>query len=511
MAFEGLTGRLSDAFSSLRKKGKVTETDIDEAMREVRLALLEADVNFKVVKNFVKTVKEKAKGEEVIGSLTGGQQVVKIVNDELTDLMGGELKPLNLSETSRPTVFMMSGLQGSGKTTTAGKLANYLRKSKKMKPLLVAGDIYRPAAIDQLKTVGAQLSIPVFEMGDQVSPVEIARKGLEKAEEEGHDLVIIDTAGRLHIDEELMNELVAIRQEVEPDEVFLVVDAMTGQDAVNVAEAFDQAINISSVILTKLDGDTRGGAALSISAVTGKPIKFAGSGEKLSDLEPFHPDRMANRILGMGDILTLIERAEQEVSEEEALALADKMRDQTYDFNDFLDQMDQVSKLGPMQDIIKMIPGLNKIPGIDDIDFDDGQMDWTRAIIYSMTEEERGNPDLISQSRRRRIAAGSGRSLTEVNGMIKQFNESKKMMSSMSGGKGSSKMEKMMKQMDNAPGMKGGGKKNLGKGKDKGGLMSGLGDLFGGNDQMSQAMKDQNPKPKRNKKKKKKKVIRKKR
>lgn len=500
MAFEGLTSRLQDAFSVLRKKGKVTEADIDEVMREVRLALLEADVNFKIVKEFVSNVREKAKGEEVLGSLTGGQQVVKIVNDELTELMGGELQELNFSETEEPTVFMMTGLQGSGKTTTAGKLANYLRKHKKKKPLLVAGDIYRPAAIDQLKTVGSQLDIPVFEMGDQVSPVEIAEKGLQKAKEDKHDLVIIDTAGRLHIDEELMEELVSIKSSVQPDEIFLVVDAMTGQDAVNVASSFDDLLNITSVILTKLDGDTRGGAALSISSVTNKPIKFVGTGEKLSDLEPFHPDRMADRILGMGDILTLIERAEQEVSEEEALALAEKMREQTYDFNDFLDQMDQVQKLGPMQDIIKMIPGLSSIPGIDDLDLDDGQMDWTKAIIYSMTEEERTNPDIISQSRRRRIAAGSGRSLTEVNGMIKQFNESKKMMGSMTGGKGSGKMENMMNQMSNMPGAKG-----KAKGKKMPGLgdLGGLGDLFGGGAALSENQ------PKQRKRRKKKKIRRK--
>ena len=494
MAFEGLTGRLQDAFSVLRKKGKITEADIDEVMREVRLALLEADVNFKIVKEFVKNVRDKAKGEEVIGSLTGGQQVVKIVNDELTELMGGELQELNFSETNEPTIFMMTGLQGSGKTTTAGKLANYLRKHKKKKPLLVAGDIYRPAAIDQLKTVGSQLDIPVFEMGDQVSPVEIAEKGLETAKENNHDLVIIDTAGRLHVDEELMDELAAIKTSVRPDEIFLVVDSMTGQDAVNVASSFDELLDITSVILTKLDGDTRGGAALSISSATHKPIKFVGTGEKLSDLEPFHPDRMANRILGMGDILTLIERAEEEVSEEEALALAEKMREQTYDFNDFLDQMKQVQKLGPMQDIIKMIPGLNSIPGLDDLDLDDGQMDWTKAIIYSMTEEERTNPNIISQSRRRRIAAGSGRSLNEVNGMIKQFNESKKMMGSMTGGKGSGKMDSMMEKMSNMPGGKGKGKKMPGLGD-----LGGLGDLFGG-DQVP--TKNQGNKRKRKKKKK---------
>ncbi len=504
MAFEGLTGRLSDAFSSLRKKGKVTEADIDEVMREVRLALLEADVNFKIVKKFVNSVKEKAKGEEVLGSLTGGQQVVKIVNDELTELMGGELQELNFAEDGEPTVFMMTGLQGSGKTTTAGKLANYLRKHKKKNPLLVAGDVYRPAAIDQLITVGKQLDIPVLEMGDQVSPVEIAKNGLAHAKENDHDLVIIDTAGRLHVDHELMDELVEIEAAVQPDEIFLVVDAMTGQDAVNVAESFNETIGITSVILTKLDGDTCGGAALSISAVTHKPIKFAGTGEKLSDIEPFHPDRMANRILGMGDILTLIERAEQEVSEEEAMALAQKMKDQSYDFNDFLNQMGQVEKLGPMQDIIKMIPGLNKIPGIDEIDFDDGQMEWTKAIIYSMTEEERSNPDIISQNRRRRIAAGSGRSLNEVNGLIKQFNQSKKMMKEMSGDKASGKMENMMNKMSKMPGankMKA-GKPNAGQG--------GLGDMF---DQLKAGMgggnhPDPSAKPKKRKKKKK---IRKKR
>ena len=365
MAFEGLTGRLQDAFSSLRKKGKVSEQDVQDAMRQVRLALLEADVNYKVVREFVNNVREKAIGEEVLESLNGGQQVVKIVYDELSELMGGEQEEVVTSDIP-PTVYMMTGLQGAGKTTTAGKLANFLRKNRKMKPMLIAADVYRPAAIDQLQTIGEQLNIPVFTMGDQVSPVEIAKKGVEEAKAQNRDLVIIDTAGRLHIDEVLMTELKEIKTAVDPEEIFLVVDAMTGQDAVNVADSFNSQLDISSVILTKLDGDTRGGAALSIRKVTGKPIKFTGTGEKLDALEPFYPDRMANRILGMGDLLTLIERAQEEVDEKRAEELAQKMAENRYEFNDFIEQMDQMRNMGPLEDLLKMIPGVGNIPGMDE-------------------------------------------------------------------------------------------------------------------------------------------------
>lgn len=435
MAFEGLTGRLQDAFSGLRKKGKVTEADVKDVMREVRLALLEADVNYKVVRNFVKTVREKSLGEEVLGSLNGGQQVVKIVNDELTELMGGEQEKIIFADPGQgPTIYMMTGLQGAGKTTTAGKLANYLRKHENKKPMMVAADIYRPAAIDQLETLGRDLDIPVFSMGDQVSPVEIAEKGIQQAKDENRDVVIIDTAGRLHIDENLMNELEDVKAAVNPHEIFLVVDAMTGQDAVNVADSFNDRLSITSVILTKLDGDTRGGAALSIRSVTNKPIKFTGTGEKLEALEPFYPDRMANRILGMGDILTLIERAQQEVDEERAEEMAAKMRENRYDFNDFIEQMDQMTNMGPMEDILKMIPGMSNVPGMADFQMDPKDIAHMKAIVLSMTPEERENPDILSQKRRRRIAKGSGRDIAEVNRLIKQFKQSKEMMSKMSKG-----------------------------------------------------------------------------
>lgn len=443
MAFEGLTGRLQDAFSTLRRKGKVSESDIQDVMREVRLALLEADVNYKVVREFVKTVREKAIGEEVLGSLNGGQQVIKIVNDELTDLMGGEREEVIFSAIP-PTVFMMTGLQGAGKTTTAGKLANFLRKNQKKKPLMVAADIYRPAAIDQLETLGRDLDIPVFSMGDQVSPVEIAEKGIQEAKNQNCDVVIIDTAGRLHIDEQLMTELQDVKAAVNPDEIFLVVDAMTGQDAVNVADSFNDQLNITSVILTKLDGDTRGGAALSIRKVTEKPIKFAGTGEKLDALEPFHPDRMANRILGMGDILTLVERAQQEVDEQRAEEMAQKMAEDRYDLNDFIEQMDQMRNMGPMEDILKMIPGVSNLPGMEKFEVDEKDLDRMKAIIQSMTPEERTNPDILSQNRRRRIARGAARPVAEVHRLIKQFKQSKDMMGKMSKGKMPAGMDQML-------------------------------------------------------------------
>lgn len=433
MAFEGLTERLQNAMAKLRRKGKVSEADVREMMREVRLALLEADVNFKVVKEFVNKVSERAVGTEVLESLSPGQQIIKIVNDELTELMGGETATINYS-VKPPTVVMMVGLQGAGKTTTAGKIANYVRKNDNKRPLLVAADIYRPAAIQQLQTIGNQLDMPVFTLGDQVSPVEIAQKGIEEAVRTGRDLVLIDTAGRLHVDENLMTELSDIKKIAEPSEIFLVVDAMTGQDAVNVAKSFNEQLDVTGVVLTKLDGDTRGGAALSIRSVTGKPIKFVGQGEKLDALEPFHPDRMANRILGMGDMLTLIEKAQQDIDEKKAEEMAEKLRDNSFDFNDFIDQMDQVSNMGPLEDIIKMIPGMNNMPGLDQLQIDPKDTARMKAIVLSMTPQERENPDIISQSRRKRIAKGSGRPLVEVNRLIKQFNESKKMMNKMSNG-----------------------------------------------------------------------------
>ena len=443
MAFEGLTGRLQDAFSSLRKKGKVSEQDVNDAMRQVRLALLEADVNYKVVRKFVKNIKEKSLGSEVLESLNGGQQVVKIVYDELTILMGGEQAEVSISDIP-PTVFMMTGLQGAGKTTTAGKLANYLRKHKNMKPMLIAADIYRPAAIDQLQTLGQQLDIPVFSMGDQVSPVEIATRGLEEAKATNRDLVIIDTAGRLHIDEVLMKELEDVKAAANPDEIFLVVDAMTGQDAVNVADSFNSQLDITSVILTKLDGDTRGGAALSIREVTGKPIKFTGTGEKLDAIEPFHPDRMANRILGMGDLLTLIERAQHEVDEKRAEELAQKMAENRYDFNDFIEQMDQMRNMGPLDQILKMIPGVSNLPGMNDFEVDEKELDYMKAIVQSMTNDEREDPELLNQSRRRRISAGSARPLQEVNKLIKQFKQTREMMAGLSGGKMPAGLDQML-------------------------------------------------------------------
>lgn len=445
MAFEGLQGRLQDAFSILRKKGNITEQDIQEAMREVRLALLEADVNYKVVREFIKSVRQKAIGEEVIDNINGGQQVVKIVSDELQSLMGGQRQDIITAEQDHElTVYMLTGLQGAGKTTTAGKLSNYLRRHKNMKPMLVAADIYRPAAIDQLQQVGKELNIPVFSMGDQISPVEIAQQGIQAAKDQNRNVVIIDTAGRLHIDDALMIELSEIKQAVNPHEIFLVVDAMTGQDAVNVSDTFNQQLDITSVILTKLDGDTRGGAALSISKVTQKPIKFTGTGEKLDALEPFYPERMANRILGMGDILTLVERAQQEMDEKRSEELAQKMAEQTYDFNDFIEQMDQMRNMGPLEDLIKMIPGMNQLPGMDQFEVDEKDLDRMKAIVLSMTPGERLNPDILSQNRRKRIARGSGQTLMDVNKLITQFKQSKELMGSMSTGKFSGGLGKMM-------------------------------------------------------------------
>lgn len=432
MAFEGLSERLQATMQRIKGKGKVTEQDIKAMMREVRLALLEADVNFKVVKSFVNTVSERALGVDVMQSLTPGQQVIKIVQDELTTLMGGENSKINMSS-KPPTVVMMVGLQGAGKTTTAGKLALLMRKKYNKKPLLVACDIYRPAAIQQLQTVGKQIDIPVYTEGDQVSPKQITENALKYAREEHLDFVIIDTAGRLHIDEALMNELVDVKEVSKPDEIMLVVDSMTGQDAVNVAESFDNTLDVTGVTLTKLDGDTRGGAALSIRSVTEKPIKFIGMSEKLDGLELFHPERMASRILGMGDVLSLIEKAQQGVDEEKAKELEKKMRTSSFTFDDFLEQLEQVKGLGSLDDLMNMIPGANKMKGMKNANMDPKQIDNVQAIIRSMTLEERNNPDILNVSRKRRIAKGSGRSLQEVNRLIKQFGDMKKMMKQFTG------------------------------------------------------------------------------
>ncbi|MBO5561707.1 MAG: signal recognition particle protein [Firmicutes bacterium] len=424
MAFENLSNKLQDVFNKLRGKGKLTEKDVKTAMREVKLALLEADVNFKIVKDFISSVTEKAVGEEVLTGLNPGQQVVKIVNDELVSLMGSTQSKLTFSSKS-PTVYMMVGLQGAGKTTTTGKLAGQLRKQGKH-PLLIACDVYRPAAIKQLQVVGSTYNIPVFDMG-QGDPVDIAVKGIEHAKANGNDIVIIDTAGRLHINEELMDELVNIKNEVRPQEILLVIDAMTGQDAVNVAESFNDKLGVDGVIITKLDGDTRGGAALSVRSVTGKPIKYVGMGEKMEDLEPFYPDRMASRILGMGDVLSLIEKAQQVYDDNAAKELEKKMRAQDFNFEDFLNQINQVKKMGPLKDLLKMIPGAGSLK-IDDMDIDDNATKGVEAIIQSMTKEERQNPDILNGSRKRRIAKGSGRSIQEVNQLLKQFEEMKRMM-----------------------------------------------------------------------------------
>ncbi|MGE6487963.1 signal recognition particle protein [Paenisporosarcina sp. NPDC076898] len=431
MAFEGLAERLQGTIQRIKGKGKVSEADVKEMMREVRFALIEADVNLKVVKEFVKKVSERAVGVDVMKSLTPGQQVIKIVKDELTELMGGEQSPIQFAK-KPPTVIMMVGLQGAGKTTTTGKLANILRKKYNRNPLLVAADIYRPAAIQQLQTIGKQLSLPVFSLGTEVSPVEIVRQALEKSKEDHNDVIIIDTAGRLHIDENLMQELKDIRALKEPDEVFLVVDSMTGQDAVNVAQSFNESIGITGVVLTKLDGDTRGGAALSIRSVAQKPIKFVGMGEKMDALEPFHPERMASRILGMGDMLSLIEKAQANVDEEKAKELEEKFRTQSFTFDDFIEQLNQVKKMGPLEDIIKMLPGAGKIKGLENAKVDEKQMGRVEAIIYAMTPQEKTTPDIINSSRKKRIAKGSGTSIQDVNRLLKQFEDMKKMMKQMS-------------------------------------------------------------------------------
>ena len=448
MAFESLSEKIGGVFKRLKNKGKLTESDVKAAMREVRLALLEADVNYKVAKDFTNKITERAIGADVMESLTPAQMVIKIVNEELKALMGGESAKINFAS-KPPTVIMMCGLQGSGKTTHSGKLAKLL-KNKNHRPLLVACDIYRPAAIEQLKVVGRNVDVPVFEMGT-ASPVKIAREAIKHARDYGNDIVILDTAGRLHIDDQLMAELEDVKAEVNPSEILLVIDSMTGQDAVNVAETFNSRLEITGVILTKLDGDTRGGAALSVKAVTGKPIKFAGTGEKLGDIEPFHPDRMASRILGMGDMLTLIEEAEQKLDAKKAEELAEKMMTNKMDFNDLLDQFDQLQKMGPIKGILSKLPGINASK-LDEMNIDERQLDWCKAIILSMTKEERAKPGLMNPSRKRRIAAGSGRSVEEVNRLIKQLEQMQKMMRQMN-----SKGKKGKRKMPNFGGMPGGG------------------------------------------------------
>lgn len=444
MAFEGLTERLQNAMRKLRGKGKISEADLRATMREIRLALLEADVNFQVVRQFVKTVEDRAKGSKVLEGLNPSQQIVKIVDEELTKTMGEEAVGLNKAP-KIPTIIMMSGLQGAGKTTTVGKLALKLKNEQNARPLLIADDVYRPAAIEQLQTVGQQIDVPVFEMGTDVDPVEIAKQGLKKAQEDHNDYVIIDTAGRLQIDEKLMDELKNIKEAVHPNEILLVIDAMTGQNAVATAEGFDKTLDVTGVVLTKLDGDTRGGAALSIRAVTGKTIKFVGQGEKMADLDVFHPDRMASRILGMGDMLSLIEKTQKEYDEKQAQELSEKIKENSFDFNDFLDQLDQIQKMGPLDEIMKMIPGMANNPAMKNVNMDPKDMDHLKAIIYSMTEQERTDPDIMNPSRRRRIARGSGRPIQEVNRMIKQFNQMKTMMNKVSKGNMSG-MENMMNQ-----------------------------------------------------------------
>ena len=419
MAFDQLSSKLQDVFKQLKGKGKLTDKDVKVALREVKLALLEADVNFKVVKQFIKSIEERAIGQEVLESLTPGQQVIKIVNDELVQLMGSTQSKISFAP--------------RGITTTSAKLSSTV-KSQGKRPLLVACDVYRPAAIDQLKKVGKQVNVPVFSLGSDVSPVEIAKQGVAHAKEENLDVVIIDTAGRLHVDEVLMDELKEIKSTVKPQEILLVVDSMTGQDAVNVAEAFNEALGIDGVVMTKFDSDSRGGAALSVKAVTNKPIKYVGMGEKLNDLEPFHPERVASRILGMGDVLTLIEKAQQGIDEQKAKELEAKFRKAEFNFEDFLDQMQQVKKMGPISQLLGMLPGVNgaKLSEIQD-QIDDRQMDYIEAIILSMTKEERLNPSLLNMSRKKRIAKGSGRDLQEVNRLIKQFEQMQGMMKQFSG------------------------------------------------------------------------------
>ena len=433
MIFEGLAEKLQNTFKKLSGKGKLNEKDVKNALREVKMALLEADVNYKVVKNFIKRIEERAVGSEVMESLTPAQQVIKIVNDELSDLMGGSRTEINLAD-KPPTVIMLVGLQGAGKTTFAGKLARNFKNDGKQ-PLLAAGDVYRPAAIKQLQILGDRLDVPVFSMGDKNNPVDIAKGALSSAKSNGNDVVIFDTAGRLHIDEEMMDELKEVKSAVNPDEILLVVDAMTGQDAVNVAENFDDTLGIDGVVLTKLDGDARGGAALSIKSVTGKPIKFVGTGEKLADMEPFYPERMSSRILGMGDVLSLIEKAEKSIDEQKAKELEEKLRNNEFTLDDFLEQMDQVRNMGPLDQVLGMMPGMGGAKQLKNMQVDEKQLDHIEAIINSMTKEERIDPDIINGSRRKRIANGSGRKVQEVNRLLKQFKQTKKMMKQLNSGK----------------------------------------------------------------------------
>ncbi len=433
MAFEGLSEKLARAFKNLRQHGHLTEADVKTAMREIKLALLEADVNFKVVKEFIGKVSERCVGSDVLESLTPAQQVVKIVNEELTALMGSETATIKMAS-NPPTIVMMVGLQGTGKTTQSGKIAGHFKK-KGRRPLLVACDVYRPAAITQLEIVGQGVEVPVFKIDGEKNPVKIAKEAIAHAKKYGNDLVILDTAGRLHIDDALMDELSNIKSAVNPQEILLVVDAMTGQDAVNVAESFNNLLDIDGVVLTKLDGDTRGGAALSVKYITGKPIKFAGVGEKLTDIEPFHPDRMASRILGMGDVLSLIDKAQEAYDEKEALALEEKLRKNKFTLQDFLDQMRQIKKMGPLENLLGMMPGVNAAQ-MKDVKIDERQLARTEAIILSMTPEERENPLLMNASRRRRIAAGSGTSVEMVNRLLKQFDQMQKMVKQLKSKKG---------------------------------------------------------------------------
>ncbi|RKN86546.1 signal recognition particle protein [Paenibacillus ginsengarvi] len=454
MAFEGLTGRLQNVLTKLRGKGKLTEDDVNEALREVRLALLEADVNFKVVKEFIAKVKEKAIGQEVLKSFTPGMVVIDIVNKELAALMGGTQSKLAKSN-KPPTIILMAGLQGAGKTTASGKLAKLLQKQHH-RPLLVAADIYRPAAIKQLQVLAEQIKVPVFSLGDKTSPVDIAKGGVQHAKDNGNDYVIIDTAGRLQTDDELMEELKMIVQAVDPDETLLVIDAMTGQEAVNVAESFHAQLELTGIILSRLDGDIRGGAALSVKSVTGCSIKFASMGEKLDSLEPFHPERMASRILGMGDMLSLIEKAQSSIDAEKAAEMERKMRNAEFTFEDFLEQMEQVKKLGPIDQLLDMLPGANKMKGMKDLKVDDKQMGRVVAIVKSMTKEEKLKPELLNASRRKRIAAGSGTTIQDVNRLIKQFDDMRKMMKQFSSmmGPGGPKGMKNLKKMGKGGGFK---------------------------------------------------------
>lgn len=432
MAFEGLTEKLSAAFKKLRSKGRLTETDVKEAMREIRVALLEADVNFKIVKQFVATVTERAVGSDVLESLTPAQMIIKIVNEELTNLMGSETVKLNISS-KPPTVVMLVGLNGAGKTTNGAKLAGYMKRKNSKRPLLVACDTFRPAAITQLEVVGGQLEVPVFQMG-QINPIDIAKAGIEHARKHGNDMVFIDTAGRLHVDEELMNQLKDMKAAVQPDEILLIVDAMIGQDAVNAAKAFDEALDITGVMLTKLDGDARGGAALSIKSVTGKPIKFVGVGEKLDQIEVFHPDRMASRILGMGDMLSLIEKAQQSFDMQKAVEMEQKLRKNKFTLADFYEQLSQIKNMGSLSDIAGMLPGVNA-KALEGASVDEKALSRTEAIILSMTPQERENPSLLNNSRKKRIAAGSGTQVVDINRLLKQFDLMQQMTKQFSSGK----------------------------------------------------------------------------